>query len=85
MPLGFISKFLVCSVLMFHGANAAEFDVLDGVAPGQKAIMIRGPIEPGDDETFYKLSQQAERASVFLESPGGNVDTGLSIGARVSM
>lgn len=48
-------------------------------------IMIRGPIEPGDDDTFYKFARQAERASVFLESPGGHVDTGISIGAEIAI
>lgn len=73
------------SFLSVKASYAAEIEVLDGLSTGQKMIMIRGPIEPGDDSTFYRLAQQADRASVFLESPGGHVDTGISIGAEIAI
>lgn len=65
--------------------DAAEIELFDGFEPGQKLILVRGPIETGDDERFYELAEQADRAIVFLESPGGIVDAGLSIGAEVAM
>jgi hypothetical protein len=40
--------------------------MVDGIVPGQKLIMILGEIEEGDNATFYELSKQAARASVFL-------------------
>lgn len=64
---------------------AAEFTILPGLSDGQKMIMIEGPIEFGDDSKFYRLSQQAERATVFLNSPGGSVEAGLSIGAEIAI
>jgi ATP-dependent protease ClpP protease subunit len=66
-------------------ANAAQFDLVDDVVPGQKMIMIRGEIVKGDDFTFFELSKQVERASIFLESPGGDVETGLSIGSEIAI
>lgn len=65
--------------------SAAETELIDGLAPGQKGILIRGPIETGDDNQFYELAKQADRAIVFLESPGGEVDAGISIGAEIAI
>lgn len=73
---------LVCFSVAAH---AAQFDMVDGPVPGQKMIMIRGEIVKGDDFKFFELSKQAERASVFLESPGGDVETGLSIGSEIAI
>lgn len=64
---------------------AAEFFLVDGVNPGQKGIVIRGEIKPGDDRKFFRLAERAERASVVLESPGGSVEAGLSIGAEIAI
>lgn len=66
-------------------ANAAKLEMVDGLAPGQQIILIRGEIVKGDDSQFFELAQQAERASVVLESPGGDVETGLSIGAEIAL
>lgn len=65
--------------------KAAEIELLDGFEPGQKLFLIRGPIETGDDSRFYELAKQADRAVVFLESPGGSVDAGLSIGSEIAI
>jgi hypothetical protein len=78
----------MCAPLLCLGfsavANAAQFDIVDGMVPGQKMIVIRGEIVKGDDFKFFELSKQAERASIFLESPGGDVETGLSIGSEIA-
>lgn len=73
------------AVMMPSVTKAAEIELLDGFEPGQKLILIRGPIETGDDNRFYELSKQADRAIVFLESPGGSVDAGLSIGSEIAI
>lgn len=76
----------VFGAALFAGAvDAADFKMLDGLEPGQKMIVIRGEIVPGDEEKFYRLAEQAERASVVLESPGGSVSDGLSIGAEIAI
>ncbi|NIZ63023.1 hypothetical protein DL239_18825 [Sedimentitalea sp. CY04] len=77
--------FLMGIYLIAQGSAAAEFDIADGLVPGQKLIVIRGQIQTGDDAVFYKLAQQAERASVALESSGGDVDTEISIGAEIAI
>lgn len=68
-----------------NATSAAEIELIDGLAPGQRGILIRGPIESGDDNRFYELAGQADRAIVFLESPGGAVDAGISIGAEIAI
>ena len=86
-PRAFAGHFLALTLglIFVTQAEAAEIDLIDGLSPGQKAILIRGPITSGDDERFYQLTKGMERASVFLESPGGVVDAGISIGAEIAM
>lgn len=76
---------LLSAGAMPSAIKAAEIELFDGFEPGQKVILIRGPIEPGDDSRFYELAKQADRAIVFLELPGGAVDTGLSIGSEIAI
>lgn len=66
-------------------AEAADFQIMDGFDPGQKIILVKGEIVPGDDTEFYELTSSAERVIVHLESPGGDVETGLSIGSEIAM
>jgi hypothetical protein len=73
------------AVMMPSVIKAAEIELLDGFEPGQKLVLISGPIETGDDSRFYELAKQADRAIVLLESPGGSVDAGLSIGAEIAI
>lgn len=65
-------------------ARAAEIQSFDGPEAGQKWIVIQGQIVAGDEDTFYDLTQGAERVSVLLESPGGEVEAGLAIGATIA-
>ncbi len=84
----FLAPLFCLGLLMTGPAGplaAAEIDVTPGLSPDQKAILIRGPIEPGDDDRFYEIAEHAPRAIVYLESPGGLVTTGLSIGAEIAI
>ena len=65
--------------------NAAEIDVVPGLDPNQKAILVRGPIVEGDDSRFFEIAEETPRAIVFLESPGGLVSTGISIAAEIAI
>lgn len=76
---------LLAFILTCSPLPAAEFEILDGDAPGYKLITVSGEIQEGDDEVFYKLANQAERAVILLESPGGSVDVGLSIGSEIAI
>ena len=73
------------TVGQLRALGAAEIELAPGLRDGHKAIIIRGPIEEGDDDRFFVLAEQARRATVFLESPGGLVTTGLSIGAEIAI
>lgn len=66
-------------------ANAADIEIVPGLDPNQKAILIRGPVEAGDDSRFFKIAEATPRAIVFLESPGGLVSTGISIAAEIAI
>lgn len=66
------------------GAVAADVDVL--FADGDFAqIIIQGPITKGDGGDFYELAERYPRASVALDSPGGNVMEALSIGSEIRL
>lgn len=63
-------------------AVAADVDVL--FADGDYAqIIIQGPITKGDGVDFYVLAERYPRASVALDSPGGNVREALLIGSEI--
>jgi len=64
-------------------ASAADIQITQGEATKPSIIDITGPIESGDADRFYNLSQRTERAIVFLHSPGGRVDEGLAIAAEI--
>lgn len=64
-------------------ASAADIQITQKDAATPSIIDITGPIESGDAGRFYDLSQRTERAIVFLQSPGGLVDEGLSIAAEI--
>lgn len=76
---------LLWACLLQHASAAAEITVIDGVGPIVTALLIRGEILPGDDERFYQMVQTAQIAVVALDSPGGSVDTGISIGAEIAI
>lgn len=65
--------------------KAAEITVVPGLEINQKAILIKGPIQEGDDSRFFEIAQKTPRAIVFLESPGGLVTTGISIAAEIAI
>lgn len=65
--------------------NAAEIEVVLGLEPNQTAILVRGPIEEGDDSRFFDIANEIPHAMVFLESPGGLVTTGISIAAEIAI
>lgn len=66
-------------------ASAADIQITHGDANAPSFIDITGPIESGDANRFYELSQSTEKAFVFLQSPGGIVDEGLSIAAEIRL
>jgi len=74
-------------VLLYGGTitRAAEIEKIDLPGVAVPLISLRGPIEQGDGETFAKLTDGLDRASVILKSPGGLVKEALQIGATIRM
>ncbi|MFZ3581886.1 hypothetical protein ACOI1H_06900 [Loktanella sp. DJP18] len=82
------SQYLAVAALALAGhspASAADIQITLGDAGAPSIIDINGPIERGDAERFYDLSQRAEKAFVFLQSPGGLVEEGLSIASEIGL
>lgn len=76
--------FRLLVVIWASSAVAADVDVL--FAEGDYAqIIIQGPITKGDGRKFYELAERYSRASVALDSPGGNVMEALSIGSEIRL
>ena len=80
-----LASFAVWMTAHVGALNAAEFEVIPGLEPNQNAILVRGPIEEGDDSRFIDIAEANPRAIVFLESPGGLVTTGVSIAAEIAI
>jgi hypothetical protein len=81
---------LVASLALFTTINggavsAAEIERVPGPEPGQTAILVRGPIEEGDDNRFFEVAEASPSAIVYLESPGGSVTAGISIAAEIAL
>lgn len=80
-----LASLAVCMTTHVGALNAAEIEVIPGLEPNQKAILVRGPIEVGDDRRFFDVAEANPRAIVFLESPGGVVTAGISIAAEIAI
>ena len=81
-------RYLAVAALAVVGnypASAADIQLTPGSAGIPAIIDIDGPIEKGDADKFYDLSRRAERAVVFLQSPGGLVGEGLAIASEIRM
>lgn len=71
------------ALVAHSSASAADIQITKGDTTTPSIIDITGPIESGDADRFYDLSQRTERAIVLLQSPGGLVDEGLAIAAEI--
>ncbi|MCX7646417.1 MAG: ATP-dependent Clp protease proteolytic subunit [Rhodobacteraceae bacterium] len=80
-----LSSLAACTATHVGALSAAEIEVVSGMEPSQGIILIRGPIEVGDDARFFDIAESLPRAIVYLESPGGSVTTGISIAAEIAL
>ncbi len=78
------SSLLAFGLIAASPAGSAEINFIDGFRPGEDFVTITGPINLGDAERFYQITQGSRQVTVFLESPGGAVADGLSIGAEIA-
>lgn len=83
---GLLMKNLLGLMMIGWASSAAAADVDVLFAEGDYAqIIIQGPITEGDAVDFYDLAELYPRASVALDSPGGNVMEALSIGSEIRL
>jgi len=66
-------------------AVAAEISILRMPEQKYSLIFIKGEIEIGDSNKFHGLTENIDRATVVLESPGGSLREGLQIGAETRL
>ncbi len=64
---------------------AAEIFVLPDRVQGYEVIVIRGEIAKFDEEHFDDVALQVEKGLILLDSPGGDVWAGISIGKSVRL
>ena len=64
------------------GAHAADMRVTTLPGTDQKALILSGQLDHGDDYRFLRLAlENPETRSVLLSSPGGSLDAGLVMAA----
>ena len=80
-----IASLALCLTAFVGALNAAEIEVVPGLHPDEKTILVRGSIEEGDDSRFFDIAEETPHAIVFLESSGGLVSTGISIAAEIAI
>lgn len=76
---------LIFIIYTHHAVLAADVRLLPGIQQNENIILIDGVIENSDDYKFYQIALETQNATVILNSPGGSVDAGISIGAEISI
>ncbi|RWJ74662.1 MAG: hypothetical protein EOR35_31395 [Mesorhizobium sp.] len=76
----------ICAILFALGfistSGAADIDVL--AVPGAvDFVIIKGEITKGDGDRFVEVTQNREKVTVYLQSPGGLIREALQIGAEI--
>lgn len=81
-----IHLFLTLLLILFLAPKPSEAGNFEVFGPFNQvhAILYKGQIEVGDGSEFLRLTEDVERAIVFLESPGGLVSEGLTIASTIA-
>lgn len=74
---------IALAVLLPMSLTAAEVEVHPPVS-GVSIVLLKGQLVSGDGAYFHEQTQGITKAIIFLESPGGLVAEGLSIGATIA-
>lgn len=80
-----MSKYFIISAIItlcLTNAHAAEISIQQ-TDKNNKYIQIIGEIEPSDGQTFKELVYRYRPTEVLLDSPGGSLSVGLSIGQTI--
>ena len=76
---------VLCVVAGWLPTNAAEIVHQVAGSSGSGVIFVHGELQQSDADTFNKIAQLYNRASVFLSSGGGNLISGIRIGTVIRM
>jgi len=77
---------LIASVLLLFAActKTLAAEITESATTDGVVIAIRGDLEAGDDRKFNQVAQRYSKGSVYLESRGGDLVTGIAIGESIS-
>ncbi len=64
-------------------AHAASIEFLPAKPGGISIVSVIGELLPGDDEKFERIVFNLESAIVWLDSPGGEISSGLAIAKQI--
>lgn len=76
---------LAGSLFAAHAASAAEIELVEGERGEPNVITLEGEIITGDELTMRYLLLQAGDGIVMLDSPGGDLYTGLEIARAIQL
>jgi len=78
---------LIASVLLLFAActKTLAAEITESATTDGVVIAIRGDLEAGDDRKFNQVAQRYSKGSVYLESRGGDLVTGIAIGESIRL
>ena len=65
-------------------ASGGQVDLVESGGSRPSLIFISGEIDESVAREFYRISDPLDDAIVFLQSPGGYVEYGVNIGAKIA-
>lgn len=77
-----LAVLLWCLGLFANAAQAAEMKTVTS-GSGPALILVKGELDLSDAVQFAKLAEDIEEATVFLQSSGGAIFAGLSMGKTI--
>ena len=80
-----ISSLLLGVCLLSATTHAADINLVRGANGEEDTIVIKGIFKGGDDKKFRSVALVTSRATVFLDSRGGQVQPAFEIGKIIRM
>ena len=75
-------RLVALALLLAPAGKTVAAEITESATSDGVVIAIRGDFESGDDRKFDQVAQKYSKAAVYLESPGGDLVTGIAIGLR---
>ena len=70
----------LCALAASAGSHAAEISLVPGGKGEEAVITIKGAFKTGDENKFRSIALATNKATVYLDSPGGKIHPALEIG-----